>query len=50
MEFDDVVEKNDHQVLEFDRYKVEVTVVNGKVSCSLKEIQSKKKTSKKKVA
>lgn len=50
VEFDDVNEKNDHQVLEFDRYRVEVTVVKSKVSCAFKEIESKKKTSKKKVA
>ena len=34
--FDDVEEEKDHQVLEFDRYTVEVNVKQGKVSFELK--------------
>jgi len=37
--FDDVSEKSDHQVLEFDRYRVEVTTKNGRVSSSLSPIE-----------
>ena len=35
VQFDDLNEKQDHQVLEFDRYRVEATVNQGKVSYSL---------------
>lgn len=41
VQFDDVEEKNDHQVLEFDRYCVEVTVKNGKISHTLSAIEPK---------
>ena len=45
VEFDDVEEKKDHQVLEFDRYLVEVSVNNGKISYS---VQKPERSSKKK--
>lgn len=45
--FDDVNEKQDHQVLEFDRYRVEAFVNKGKVSYSLTEVS--KRTTKKSV-
>jgi hypothetical protein len=35
VQFDDVEEKKDHQLLEFNRYRVEVFVNKGKVSHSL---------------
>jgi hypothetical protein len=35
VEFDDVEQRSDHQVLEFDRYTVAVTVKQGKVSFEL---------------
>jgi len=44
VEFDDVDEKHDRQVLEFDRYKVEVSVNKGKVSYSLTPLEMTKKT------
>lgn len=34
-QFDDVEEKKDHQVLEFDRYRVEIFVSKGKISHSV---------------
>lgn len=37
VEFDDVEEKKDHQVLEFDRYEVEVAVERGHVSFKVKD-------------
>ena len=43
VEFDDVSEKKDHQALEFDRYRVEVSVVNGKVSYTVVPLGSSKK-------
>jgi hypothetical protein len=43
VEFDDVDEKNDHQVLHFDHYKIEVIVNKGKVSFLLDELSRKKK-------
>ena len=45
VEFDDVSEKKDHQVLEFEHYRVEVSVHNRKIAHSLKKIgcSSKKK-------
>jgi hypothetical protein len=45
VEFDDVNEKHDHQVLEFDRYRVEVSVDNGKISHSFISLNASKKTS-----
>lgn len=33
--FDDVNEKQDHQMLEFDRHRVEVSVMKGKISHSV---------------
>lgn len=53
VEFDDVEEKKDHQVLEFDRQQVEVTVEQGQVSFEVKELKQterKKKTSRKRKA
>jgi len=41
--FDDVNEKKDHQVLEFDRYRVEVSVSKGKISHSLTLLTEPKK-------
>lgn len=43
VQFDDVNEKHDHQILEFDRYRVEVTVNKGKISYSLTELRPSKK-------
>lgn len=48
VEFDDVEEKKDHQVMEFDHYRVEVEVSNGKISYKLNELNSRGK--KKRVA
>jgi hypothetical protein len=45
VEFDDVNEKKDHQVLEFDRYRVEVTVNKGKISHTLMPLAAPKKGS-----
>lgn len=42
--FDDVNEKKDHQALFFDRYCVEVTTRDGKVSYAMSPIESKKKS------
>ena len=44
--FDDVSEKQDHQVLEFDRYRIEVTMKNGRVSHSMTPIEPKMSRSK----
>ena len=47
VEFDDVSEKEDHQALEFDHYRIDVSVHKGKVSYSFKKIgRSPKKKSK----
>ena len=43
VQFDDVEEEKDHQVLEFDRYRVEVSVNNGKVSYSMTQLGVPKK-------
>lgn len=43
VQFDDVEEKKDHQVLEFDRYRVEVNVKDGKVSHNLLQLGSRRK-------
>ena len=43
--FDDVDEKNDHQELEFDRYRVVVDVNKGKISYSLIPLNARKKAS-----
>lgn len=40
--FDDVKEKRDDQVLEFDRYRVEVSVRNGKVTHSFSRIEKQR--------
>ncbi len=45
VEFDDVNETKDHQILEFPRYKVEVSVNHGKVSYSLAIKESRKRIS-----
>ena len=37
VEFDDVHEKKDHQILEFDDYQVEVFVENGQVRIQLQD-------------
>ena len=50
VQFDDVEEKGDHQVLEFDRYRVEVTVKNGKVSYSMTPLSPKKRAGRSKSA
>jgi len=44
VEFDDVEEAKDHQVLEFDRYRVEVLVNKGKTSHSLTMVEPQKKS------
>lgn len=41
-EFDDMNDKHDSQVLEFDRYRVEASVNKGKVSYSVHEVPSRK--------
>ncbi len=43
VQFDDVNEKQDHQVLEFDRYRIEVSVDKGKISHSVSFLGSFKK-------
>jgi len=43
-QFDDVDEKRDHQTLEFDRFRVEVSVNKGKISYSLVSLEPSKKT------
>lgn len=43
VEFDDVNEKKDHQVLEFDRYRVELEVSKGKISYSMTRIGASRK-------
>lgn len=43
VEFDDVNSKNDHQLLEFDRFKIEISVKGGKVSHTLIEFDSPKR-------
>ena len=43
VEFDDVAESKDHQVLEFDRYQIEVFVKKGKVSQSRVSLKASKK-------
>ena len=48
VEFDDVDEKKDHQILEFDRYRVEVEVNNGKASYTVEELKGRSR--KKRVA
>ena len=45
VQFDDVDEKKDHQVLKFDRYQVEVSVNKGKISHSLISLDTPKKVS-----
>ena len=46
VEFDDVEENKDQQYLEFDRYRVDVSVNKGKVTFLLDELDQKKKTHK----
>ena len=41
--FDDVCERSDNQVLEFDGYRLEVSVRRGKVSYQLSELSPPKK-------
>ena len=48
VEFDDVNSKDDHQVLEFGRFKIEINVKSGKVSHHLIELDSPKKSPKSK--
>jgi hypothetical protein len=43
--FDDVNEKKDHQVLEFDRYRIEASVENGKISHLITFLNTPKKHS-----
>lgn len=43
VEFDDVDEKKDRQILEFDRYQVEVEVNKGKVSYTRTPLEFPKK-------
>ncbi len=47
VEFDDVEEKKDHQVLKFDRYEVEVSVAKGHVTFEVKDAQQLKEKQKK---
>jgi hypothetical protein len=42
VEFDDVNSNNDHQILEFGRFKIEINVKSGKVSHHLIERDSPK--------
>lgn len=44
-QFDDVDEKEDHQILKFDHYRVEAFVKKGKVTFSLISLESPKKAS-----
>ncbi|MGK5090224.1 hypothetical protein WDW86_21965 [Bdellovibrionota bacterium FG-2] len=41
VEFDDVEEVKDHQVLEFERYRVEVNVNNGRISHKLEDLKGR---------
>lgn len=41
--FDDVQEQSDEQILEFERYRIEVSVKKGKVSYKLTETSPTKK-------
>ena len=43
VQFDDVDEKKDHQTLEFDHYRVEVSVNRGKITHSLFSLEAPKK-------
>jgi hypothetical protein len=47
--FDDVSENEDHQILEFDRYQVEIKIVKGSVifKVETKEIKTVKKIARK---
>ncbi len=47
VEFDDVQAKNDHQILEFEHYLIEVTVKSGKTTYFLKRIEAKESDKKK---
>jgi hypothetical protein len=42
--FDDVNEQRDQQVLEFDNYRVEISVTNGKISVSISLPSAPKKS------
>ena len=42
VEFDDMNEKHDSQVLEFDRYRVEASVNKGKASYSVHGVDNRK--------
>ncbi len=44
VEFDDVEEAHDHQILQFDRYQVEVSVSAGKVSHTVRELSAPKRS------
>ncbi len=48
VQFDDVEEAKDHQILQFDRYRVEVSVNKGRISHKLEGIRGR--TRKKKAA
>jgi len=50
VQFDDVEEKRDHQILEFDHYRVEVFVNKGKISHSVTRKDTQEKKSQKKVS
>ncbi len=43
VQFDDVNEKEDHQILEFDRHQIEVWVSNGKIKHSVSTVGKNKK-------
>lgn len=46
--FDDVSEEHDHQVLEFERYQVEIKVNRGRITHSIRQLETQKKSSSKK--
>lgn len=50
VEFDDVCEKKDHQILKFNRYMIELSVDHGQVSFSIKADKQAKVARKQKVA
>ena len=43
VQFDDVEEKQDHQLLEFDRYRVDIAVSKGKITCSVTDLPTPKR-------
>lgn len=47
--FDEIQASQDHQTLEFNRYRVEIVVKNSKITHSVTEIERKPSTRKKRI-